>query len=193
MPKWIFNIGDTVVGWTVLDREYKYWKNGGQGYKYLKIKHDCGFERSIIDSGFLKFVSKNYCRQCQGNKHVRVSEEYLIIMTRFHRYKENALTRGFSFEISKELFFSLVQGECFYCGTPPCRPSKLHKGQFKYGRGSLEILLNGVDRKDSHIGYTPDNVVSCCTRCNQKKSDTSLAEWDSLVAIWYNKMQERIQ
>jgi hypothetical protein len=28
-----------------------------------------------------------------------------------------------------------------------------------------------LDRKDNDLGYTPENVVACCTRCNYAKRD----------------------
>jgi len=35
---------------------------------------------------------------------------------------------------------------------------------------------NSVDRKESNIGYTKDNVATCCWKCNQMKGTMSLNE-----------------
>jgi 5-methylcytosine-specific restriction endonuclease McrA len=31
--------------------------------------------------------------------------------------------------------------------------------------------VQGIDRVDNSIGYTPDNCVPCCTQCNRIKLD----------------------
>ena len=41
---------------------------------------------------------------------------------------------------------------CHYCGVP--------------------ILNCGIDRKDSHKGYSVENTVPCCKACNTKKQKT---------------------
>jgi hypothetical protein len=69
---------------------------------------------------------------------------------RFLSTKSGAGARGLAFELPKALGLDLITDACFYCGTPP-EP------------------VNGIDRVDNGKGYIEDNVVSCCTRCNQIK------------------------
>lgn len=42
------------------------------------------------------------------------------------------------------------------------------------------FIYNGVDRKDSSLGYAEDNVVPCCKECQKAKSNTP---YDSFVAF----------
>lgn len=73
---------------------------------------------------------------------------------RYAVYKYNAKTRNIDFSISFEQFMSLWREPCFYCG--------------------LDIDGIGIDRKDNSVGYTFDNIVSCCFFCNRMKSDKGI-------------------
>ena len=61
-------------------------------------------------------------------------------------------------------YAELTRGKCFYCGRAPFNPTKWQCDV---------VLYNGVDRIDNHIGYTRENVVTCCKDCNQMKSQRS--------------------
>lgn len=53
-------------------------------------------------------------------------------------------------QLDAETRLELWKSDCVYCGTP---------------------YPLGIDRKDSEIGYTPENVQSCCLTCNKMKKD----------------------
>lgn len=66
--------------------------------------------------------------------------------TTFARYVRNAWYRGVLFALTREEFDSIQRApECWMCG-------------------SAQNLL-GVDRVDSRLGYTMDNVRPCCGEC----------------------------
>lgn len=82
-------------------------------------------------------------------------------------YKRNAKTRGLSWELSLEEFDTLIKRECFYCGEPP--ETRILR---RYIGGELRLTklsYNGIDRADYKKGYTTDNCLSCCSRCNLGK------------------------
>jgi hypothetical protein len=75
-----------------------------------------------------------------------------------------ALDKAIPFTLSREEFLQLVQSTCAYCGEVASnfRSSKANpKG----------IRCNGIDRVDSSGGYTPNNTVPCCKRCNVAKNN----------------------
>ena len=87
------------------------------------------------------------------------------------RYKREALKRGRVWELSELDFDALIRGECHYCGTQPEQAyisNKKSRGAFIY---------NGIDRSDNNKGYTPDNCVSCCGKCNWWKRSLSEEEF----------------
>jgi len=84
------------------------------------------------------------------------------------RYRAEAKDHHRVFALPRALFDDLVTDNCFYCGEPPANSR------------------NGIDRVDSSGGYTEDNVVTACTRCNMAKRRQTKGEfeaWASRVAF----------
>jgi 5-methylcytosine-specific restriction endonuclease McrA len=75
----------------------------------------------------------------------------------FLKYRKRGLN------ISYELFQKLTQSVCYYCGS---LPSNLHKY-----KDYKPYLYNGLDRLMPSGGYTEDNIVPCCWRCNRMKTN----------------------
>ena len=89
-------------------------------------------------------------------------------------YKKNAKARSLVWELTTEQFSALINSSCHYCGADP----SVHL------LAGCERVFNGIDRPDNDKGYTSDNVVPCCTRCNLAKHDmttTQFKEWISKV------------
>lgn len=73
---------------------------------------------------------------------------------RYGTGKNTAKKRNISWVLSFDQWLSVVSTEiCHYCN------------------GSLPETGCGLDRKDNSIGYLVENVVSCCSPCNEIKSD----------------------
>lgn len=85
---------------------------------------------------------------------------------RYKTYKEGALRRGYSFDITLEEFTTFWNTTCHYCNDP--------------------INGIGIDRKDNNIGYTYNNLISCCTQCNFMKHNISYNEFISRCFKIYN-------
>lgn len=93
-------------------------------------------------------------------------------------YKRNAKRRNLDFQLSDEECFILFQGCCHYCGVEPksvCVRNRMY-GSYRY---------NGIDRKDNTEPYTPDNCVSCCTKCNNAKGQLTTQEFKSWITSVY--------
>jgi len=70
---------------------------------------------------------------------------------RYQGYKGRAKRKKLRFDLSLNNFSKIIETCCVYCGE--------HE------------KLRGLDRLDNALGYTVDNVVSCCFMCNQMKSN----------------------
>ena len=70
-------------------------------------------------------------------------------------YKARAKRNKIDFEISKDLYNELIHQKCYLCD----------KNNEKN---------NGIDRVDSSLGYTEDNIKPCCNGCNILKGDLPL-------------------
>jgi hypothetical protein len=72
---------------------------------------------------------------------------------RYRRAAHTAQSRGLVWALTFEVFQDLIVQPCTYCG------------------GALPVAGSGIDRVDSSLGYTVENVTPCCGECNRVKSD----------------------
>lgn len=87
----------------------------------------------------------------------------------YRRYRYDAIKRGKVFNLDIDVFATIIECNCHYCGKAP-EQVYCQKGQYKID----SIVYNGVDRKDNDYGYVAGNVVPCCKSCNQAKKDRSV-------------------
>ena len=100
----------------------------------------------------------------------------------FINYRKGAQKRGLSFDLDDETFRRLTKEDCFYCGQPPAQVAtyrQVYKSVVTV-RGSY--IYNGIDRRNSKLGYVDENCVSCCGQCNRAKSDMSFEDFMSWIA-----------
>jgi 5-methylcytosine-specific restriction endonuclease McrA len=107
----------------------------------------------------------------------------------FNYYKRNAGYRNLPWELSREDVKRLIFEPCFYCGIVG---DTIAKARHKSANGPERITaINGIDRFDNELGYTVENAVPCCTKCNHGKHDLSFdafREWaNKLVAHFAKK------
>ena len=81
-------------------------------------------------------------------------------------------------------FCNKIEKSCYYCG-------KLNSS-FKRDRSSKFILYyNGLDRIDSSKGYTNENTVPACKKCNIAKNDRSVNDFINHIELIYKRMKKR--
>lgn len=90
----------------------------------------------------------------------------------YFSYKSSAVKRNYPFELTYDEFVSLVQQDCYYCGTPPKQRhnARVHSNYWP-------VHYNGVDRVDNTKGYVTGNTVPCCGTCNRAKGKMSVEEF----------------
>lgn len=91
------------------------------------------------------------CKVCY--RHTQKTVVRLKPYRRESEAKRNAFKRGVDWTLSRDQFMTFWQSPCSYCGD------------------GIDTI--GLDRIDNQRGYTMDNVVPCCGRCNSMKSDLS--------------------
>lgn len=116
----------------------------------LKEKSLDDFHKSGMSIKSHRRYYASYCKECR--REFRNTESY-----KYSACKRGAKKRGIEFSITIELFKKLIREECAYCGS--------------------KELFNGIDRKNSSLGYTKENSVSCCRRCNMSKHTSSPEEF----------------
>lgn len=163
--------GKTFGRWAVIRRDGTAWKVS----TYL-CRCACGGEHIVTRSRLILGRSKE-CRACgrkTAAKTRMLPKGTAAKNTVLARYKCGALRRNLPWELDDKTFFRLTQMRCYYCGLPPATVSTREgfNGDFTY---------NGVDRKDSSLGYFLYNCVPCCRVCNRVKMDLPQSDFLSLV------------
>lgn len=101
-------------------------------------------------------------------------------------YVTAAERRGYKFNISEELFCTLILQNCAYCNSEP--QTKYNIAPSKKYKHNRVLMYNGIDRVDNTIGYLESNIVPCCEKCNMAKRDMSIQEFKEWVVKLYNNM-----
>jgi hypothetical protein len=152
--------------------------NNGDKFMW-KCKCDCGNEEFIALGTNLTQGRTTSCGcSRRGNTNVRFEFGEAAFNNLWYNYHMNAKNRGIDFLLSREEFRFLTQEKCFYCGIGPEQKAGTETSNGYY-------IYNGIDRVDNKIGYISENVVSCCKKCNFRKSDMTTEEFLSWVKLVY--------
>jgi hypothetical protein len=104
----------------------------------------------------------------------------------YNNFRSHAKMRGFDFELTMEQAEVLFKSNCYYCGIEPKQVKKHPTGKINPNRKWIlknyfvpggDYVYNGIDRKDNNKGYSLENCVPCCGRCNRAKDTTSYDEF----------------
>lgn len=134
---------------------------------------DCGNEKIVSGSNLRNQYGKGV-RSCGCMYKLPTGEAAFNQL--FTSFKGGARKRNLSFELTKEQVRDITQKDCVYCGKPPQQEMKAGNGSYFY---------NGIDRINSKIGYTLENSVPCCGRCNRAKHIMMMDEFRDFIVTVY--------
>lgn len=145
--------------------------------KYFVQCKKCGkifSRRASVIRNSLKSIQCENCRKTRNNKPLNV-----IQYKEYCYYRSGANSRNLEWELTENDFKKLITSNCAYCGNIPCkRQSVSYKKEYE--------LVNGIDRIDSTKGYTLDNCVPCCSKCNLMKSNFKKEDFLNHISKIYN-------
>jgi len=144
-----YNVGDILPdGRKILEIK----RESETNYLFLLYCDKCKTEKWVKRQDGLR----RECIGCGGKIWRYETQKEKKINKSFTNYKYSANKRGYDFFLTRTEFISLISKSCYWCGNNG---------------------LVGVDRLDNEHGYTSENSVPCCKRCNYAKSDMSINEW----------------
>jgi hypothetical protein len=114
-------------------------------------------KREICRNWYHRQGKNNNTERC---KKYREDNEERYLKYRWNEFNRNASKRKGSIQILKEQWHQIVRQPCYLCGFIP-------EG----------FLINGLDRVDNENGYTPENIKSCCFKCNKLKLNWEITEF----------------
>jgi len=141
--------------------------NGERG-TYYECLCDCGKMTSATSSQLI-FDKKRSCGCLRVGKNTSANRKEILLKRILNDLKMSG--KFVCDELSDLQFFEFViMQPCFYCGELYSKEEfDFSKSAKKAFISDLSIKHNGIDRIDSSIGYTLNNIVPCCSSCNSGK------------------------
>jgi hypothetical protein len=148
--------------------------------KILYKCDNCGAEKEVIahtifsrkNSQFNK-NGKTLCSDCANHRMSgENNSQYKHGSIRFPQYRQNALRRNLDFQLTADEFKVITEKKCHYCGG------------YSQDRDP-RFFGNGIDRKDSNIGYLINNCVPCCGTCNFIKNNMHFDDFIKYIKRLY--------
>ncbi len=158
----------TVYDWTVLERADN--KPPSKSAHWLCVCV-CG-RKAVVGGGQLRGGRSKKCVACRAR-----DREKRLFEALYNRFKRQAHYRKYEVNLTYEEFLVFTQVvKCHYCARPVVWTKHVSNA-----RGTNYNL----DRKDSGEGYSKENCVVCCTRCNRGKSNLfTYEEWFAMTAVF---------
>lgn len=119
----------------------------------------------------------------ERNKAFRQESELVGFNNLYSKYKNNANTKDREFTLTKEQFKIITSQNCHYCGEPPHKISKGERKKLFQHDINNGYVYNGIDRKDSNLGYSFLNSLPCCEICNKAKRDLPYDDFCKWIKI----------
>lgn len=166
----------------------------------LFVKSECVYWECLCSCGKSKAVSgsslrrkdrptvscgcaqKEFQRSRKGKPGKRSSYGQYSLKRIRHAISASAKEREISFNVPDNYLMDAVFRNCFYCNAAPSNRIKSNRV------GEKDICYNGLDRIDSTLGYTIDNVVTACRTCNIAKACMSQREFYEWISAAFNNL-----
>ena len=176
MRKGVYIVGKRVGRLVVIKRAGTRRDKSGRAFSVWLCKCDCGNEKEVQRSSLTRGSTKScgcWLNEIQqfGSLIKPYQALYNKLMSTMARRKRKFTEPAMMYE---EFLEFTKTSECHYCAAT-----------IKWSAHA--IIRNGsgynLDRKDNEIGYTKDNCVACCKRCNWAKLDHfTYEQWRDITA-----------
>lgn len=158
---------------------------------------DCGNQK-IVKSEELKGGGTKSCGCLNNEKRKERAPKLYAPLVKYHPSETSArrvwLKRYNEGDISFDDFMRISQMNCHYCGVAPnnlTNAAMEDKKSSQSAKDNGDFIYNGLDRIDSSLPHTLDNVVPCCKWCNYAKRERTTAEFDAWIEQVYRMLQKR--
>jgi hypothetical protein len=143
-------------------------------------------KKEIDKRGYVAYTS--HCNICDAKrsanyKNIKIKTIEGKVDFLFSSIRRRCKDKGYNLDFDKDhliLLWNKQDGRCYYTNI------KMNLGNHKYKKDlyNLNFKNVSVDRVDSRLGYTKDNVVLCCWGVNNMKQQMSYSElvmWSELI------------
>ena len=137
---------------------------------------DCGNSITLTGKQLTRGQVSCGCARFSGRFRKQLTDIDANVMKVISEYSNKAKAKNRIWLLSFDEAKTLLLSSCKYCGSSPSRLVRVYP--------DIEsTLVGGIDRVDSSLGYTVENVVPCCKICNRAKSDLTYSDFMSWIAL----------
>jgi hypothetical protein len=157
---------------------------------------DCGNQK-IVKSEELKNGDTKSCGCLNQEKRKERAHKLYAPIIKYHPSEATARRvwrANYQDGISFEDFYRICQMDCHYCGAKPNNvqnSATQDKKSSQYAKDNGDFTYNGLDRVDSSLPHTVENIVPCCKWCNYAKRERTTVEFDVWAEQLYQTLQKR--
>lgn len=143
---------------------------------------DCGNQKEIAATEvFGKKIATRSCGCAHPGGRGNPNSNFNTVV---NIYRLGAIRRGYAWELSDSQAYALFMANCHYCGASPSTIYAVTNAAYPF-------IRNGIDRANSDEGYTEENCVPCCKRCNMAKGVMNYDEFIEFVkAVYDHRVRE---
>lgn len=142
---------------------------------------DCGNFKEV----FQKYLINGATQSCGCERKKQNQIKALKMQAAKRKYEPKMAAAKYAWrdgcysDLKFEDFLRLSQLNCYYCNSGPSNKHTLnaYRTRSNYSRENGIFIFNGLDRVDSSLGHTIENVVTSCFICNRAKRERSLYEF----------------
>lgn len=157
---------------------------------------DCGVQKTIAAQSLIMGLTKSCgcLRRERVSEGKRKSQGASGLTSLFTSYRKRAKEHNRPMTLTREEFEELTRRNCSYCGDAPSSVRTLKRWKGRQIEAAVRAqqhsayIYNGLDRLDSSLGYTKENSVACCTKCNRAKNDMPVSEFREHVTKMFTHL-----
>lgn len=200
MPKHIKNctdlIGKKYNRLTIIGYEKRLVGSTKKPRTILKCQCDCG--KVCFNYRSLILNEKVLSCGCYNRDKKRKYGEDASWARYFFVLQNIAKRKNLEFSLSLQDVKTNSKQNCHYCGVGPrewlshknaylasCKQKRTKVPDLEFANSKV-IFVQGIDRIDSYIGYTINNIVPCCFQCNGAKNFYSISEFKNWITRVYS-------
>jgi hypothetical protein len=182
--------GQRFGSWLVISRGPNTTKNQAM----WDVICDCGYT-GLRRSYTLTSKKSPCCRACATKKSGETKRlpkgtSGFRTLVRQYRYRAKNHNPVLAYTLTDVEFKLITSSDCRYCGKKPSQIIMMRGNRTEGGKENSIYIYNGIDRWDNTKGYTFDNCVPCCGRCNSAKMDLPGEEFIAHIEKQYKHLNQ---
>lgn len=163
-------------------------------YQKWICRCDCGNTKIVRRNNFVSGNTKSCgCLNHEKNQKLKgkgiqkniLPEGSAAMNAYLGTYTYRAKKKAMEFSLTEDEFKEIVSQPCYFCGQPADRQFPTQT-KLNTCPTNGTILVNGIDRIDSAVGYKKENCLPCCEICNKAKRNLSI----DAFKVWIKRISK---